>query len=122
MSILVYQYPACSTCKKALQYLKTHSIKFEARQIVESPPSLKELTKALAFLRAEGGDLKNLFNTSGELYREMKVAEKLKNGLTDAEALKLLASHGKLIKRPFVIGADWALLGFREEVWARRLL
>jgi len=122
MSILVYQYPACSTCKKALQYLKAHSIKFEARQIVESPPSLKELTKALACLRAEGGDLKNLFNTSGELYREMKIAEKLKSGLTDAEALKLLASHGKLIKRPFVIGADWALLGFREEAWARRLL
>lgn len=122
MSILVYQYPACSTCKKALQFLKTHSIKFEARQIVESPPSLKELTQALALLRAEGGDLKNLFNTSGELYREMKVAEKLKNGMTEGEALKLLAAHGKLVKRPLVLGPSWALVGFREEAWAQRLL
>ncbi|HRK07826.1 MAG TPA: arsenate reductase family protein [Pseudobdellovibrionaceae bacterium] len=122
MAILVYQYPACSTCRKALQFLNTHSIKFETRHIVESPPSIGELTQALALLRSEDGDLKNLFNTSGELYREMKVAEKLKSGMKDEEALKLLAAHGKLIKRPLVIGPKWVLVGFREEAWSRRLL
>jgi arsenate reductase len=86
---------------------------------VDSPPSSRQLAQALKWRRADGGELKNLFNTSGELYREMKIADRLKAGLSESEALDLLAQHGKLIKRPLVLGADWALVGFREEVWTK---
>ena len=77
---------------------------------------------ALAVLRSEGGELKSLFNTSGELYREMKMSERLKGELDEVEALKLLSKHGKLIKRPLVIAPKFVLVGFREEDWKQRLL
>src|SRR6478609_4658596 len=101
----IYEYKNCSTCKKALKFLETKKVKAEVLPIVETPPSLTELKKMLAFLKAHGGSIKNLFNTSGELYREMKVSDKLKGGMTESEALNLLSKHGKLITRPFLLGS-----------------
>ena len=109
----VYEYEGCSTCRKALKFLDARGVVYEKVPIVTSPPSLAELKKMLALV----GDLKRLFNTSGVLYRELKVGEKLKT-MTTEQALALLAAHGKLIKRPFILLADRGLLGFKEDEWA----
>jgi arsenate reductase len=117
----IYEYAGCSTCKKALKFLDTHKIKYEAIPIVERPPTKVELKAMLSFVKAEGGDLKKLFNTSGVLYREMKISEKFSR-MSETEALDLLAKNGKLIKRPFVVGEDFGLLGFKEDQWKKYLI
>ncbi|MBS1972575.1 MAG: arsenate reductase family protein [Bdellovibrionales bacterium] len=115
-SIKVYEYAGCSTCKKALKYLDANKVKYQTIPIVEQPPTKVELKEMLAHVKADGGEIKKLFNTSGVLYKEMKISEKL-SGMSEAEALDLLAKHGKLIKRPFVLGKDFGLLGFKEDQW-----
>ncbi len=112
MSLRVYEYEGCSTCRKALKFLDARGVAYEAVPIIETPPSKVELKTMLKFV----GDLRRLFNTSGVLYREMGVGEKLKT-LSEDEALGLLAKHGKLVKRPFVLLQDRGLLGFKEDEW-----
>lgn len=106
----VYEYAKCSTCRKALKFLQERGIPYETVPIVEQPPSLAELRA----MRKKGVELKRLFNTSGELYRELKISEKLPR-MSEDEALVLLAKHGKLIKRPFV--PEQGLVGFDEAQW-----
>jgi Spx/MgsR family transcriptional regulator len=113
MKIKVYEYANCSTCRKALQWLDKRGAAYEKHPIVETPPSREELKRMLSIV----GDVKKLFNTSGLVYRELKVGEKLKTMRTD-QALDLLAKHGKLIKRPFALAGDKGLVGFKEAEWA----
>jgi arsenate reductase len=87
-------------------------VKFEVLPIVDHPPTLAELKKMAAYR----GDFRKLFNTSGLVYKEMGLSKKL-DSMTESEALKLLASNGRLIKRPFVLGPDFGLQGFREQDW-----
>ena len=118
MATRVYEYKNCTTCKRALRFLETKKVVFETLPIVDQPPTKAELRKMLATLKASGGTLKSLFNTSGELYREMKISEKIKNGLSEEEALQLLSQHGKLVKRPFVVGPKGQMtVGFNEDLW-----
>lgn len=119
MTLKVYEYKNCSTCQKALKFLDQKKIKYEALPIVDQPPTTVELKKMLAYLKADGGTFKNLFNTSGVLYREMKIADQLKAGMTESEAISLLAKNGKLIKRPFALAKDAGTVGFKEEVWKK---
>ncbi|NBO39147.1 arsenate reductase family protein [bacterium] len=112
--IKVYSYEKCSTCKKALTWLRDRGVKAEVLPIVETPPSLSELELMLKHV----GDLKKLFNTSGELYRELKMSEKLP-AMSTQEALALLAKHGKLVKRPFLLGDNFGCVGFKEDEWAK---
>jgi arsenate reductase len=116
MPITVYQYPACSTCKKALKWLKDHDVAHESVHIVESPPKVALLQRALA----SGLALKSLFNTSGESYRSGGFKERLP-AMTEAQALKALAQDGKLIKRPFLVADDAVLVGFKEDEWTAAL-
>jgi arsenate reductase len=124
--IKVYEYSNCSTCKKALKFLDSKKVAYEKIAIVEKPPSVAELKTMLAHLN---GELRKLFNTSGQVYREMGLGEKLKD-MSEAEALKLLAANGKLIKRPFVLksGAVSGALksdgavGFQEAEWKKKFL
>lgn len=111
MAIKVYEYEKCSTCRSALKWLDKKGIAYERVPIVERPPTRAELSKMLERV----GDLKRLFNTSGLVYRELKVGEKLKTMSPD-EALDLLAKHGKLVKRPFV--PEKGLVGFKEAEWS----
>jgi arsenate reductase len=113
MTVKIYEYEGCSTCRKALKFLDARGVKYQKAPIVETPPSPAELKAMLKF----SGNLTRLFNTSGVLYREMGVGEKLKT-LTEDQALALLAKHGKLVKRPFVLLKDRGLLGFKEAEWA----
>ena len=119
MSVKVYEYANCSTCKKALKFLDTKKITYVKIAIVDKPPTEAELKKMLQHLKAEGKTIKNLFNTSGQLYREMNMSEKLKTDVSEAELLKLLSKNGKLIKRPFIISEDTGTVGFNEDDWKK---
>ncbi len=112
--IKVYQYDGCSTCKKALKFLDGKKVSYEKLPIVEKPPTEPELRRMLGHV----GDVRKLFNTSGQMYRELGISEKI-GTMKEAEALKLLAKHGKLVKRPFVLGPGFGLVGFKEPEWKR---
>jgi arsenate reductase (glutaredoxin) len=113
----VYTYANCDTCRRAVKWLRAHELAFEERAIRETPPGPSELRKMLA---AQDGELRKLFNTSGRDYREQKLGEKLP-AMSEAAALALLAGNGNLVKRPFLLGAGAALVGFDEKVWAAAL-
>lgn len=114
MKIKIYQYGKCSTCQKALKWLSSRGVAYEALDIVSSPPKRSELQLALK----RGIPLKKLFNTSGLSYREGKWGERLAS-VTEAEALDALLADGKLIKRPFLVGNDQLIVGFDEEAYAQ---
>lgn len=111
--VIIYEYSKCSTCRKALKYLDAHKISYDKIPIVEQPPTKKELETALAQL---GGDLRKLFNTSGVQYREMQLSKKMKT-MDAKEGIDLLSKNGKLVKRPFVLTENKALVGFKGEIW-----
>lgn len=115
--LTVYTYAKCSTCRDAVKWLRAHDVAFEERAIRETPPTLAELRTMLA---AQPGGLRRLFNTSGIDYRAQGLAEKLP-AMSEAEALTLLTKNGNLVKRPFVLGAGVALVGFAEDKWAAAL-
>lgn len=112
-----YLYKNCDTCRKAQKFLDARKISYEEIPIVETPPSPSELKRMLGYLKGRGGSLKNLFNTSGQAYRELKISEKLQKGMTESEALSLLAKNGKLIKRPFLLTDGDGTVGFKEAEW-----
>ena len=110
-------YPKCSTCKKATKWLDEHNIEYTERHIVENNPSYDELAE---WYKKSGLSLKKFFNTSGILYREMKLKDKLST-MSEEEQLKLLATNGMLVKRPVVVKGDIVLVGFKEAEWAEKL-
>ncbi len=118
MSLTIYHYANCSSCKKAIQFLKTHSIEFSAIPIREKPPTKAELK---AMLKAYDGDIRKLFNTSGMDYRELGMKDRLPS-MPEKEAIDLLASKGNLVKRPFVSSDKVNLVGFKEDIWKQQLL
>ncbi len=111
--VTVYHYPQCSTCKKAIKWLEAHKVEFKLVHIVDKPPSKKALAEVL---KATGLPLQKLFNTSGQVYREGGYKEKLPL-MTEKQALEELATQGKLIKRPLVIGPTTHLVGFKEDTY-----
>ena len=113
----VYQYPHYSTCKKALKYLDAKKKKYEKVGIVEQPPTVSELKAMLGYLKASGKTFKNLFNTSGEQYRALKIGDRIKAGMTEQEGIALLSKNGKPIKRPFLLTAKGGATGFQAETW-----
>jgi arsenate reductase len=112
----VYQYAKCSTCRKAAAFLAKFGVPYDAIDIVAQPPSKAELKRALALT---GLPVKKLFNTSGESYRKGGFGERLAS-MSQAEALDELARDGKLVKRPLVLGDDFALVGFDEAAYRAR--
>jgi len=117
MKIKVYEYKTCSTCQKAIKFLDSKKIQYDRIAIVDQPPTLSELKKMLGYIKARGGTFKNLFNTSGIQYRELGISEKMKNGLKEEEALRMLSTNGKLIKRPFLLTDSNGAVGFQEDLW-----
>lgn len=114
--MIVYVYSKCSTCQEALSFLKAKEVAFVQKEITLSPPTVKELEEMLKF---QEGKLQKLFNTSGMLYREMQLSEKLKT-MSEKEALSLLSQHGMLVKRPFVLAKSFGLVGFRKDDWLKK--
>lgn len=116
MALKLYEYNKCSTCKKAIKFLEAKKVKFDKVDITLDPPSKTQLKKMLKHLKSNGGKINNLFNTSGVLYREMDMKNKLPE-LSEDQALELLSKHGKLIKRPFILTTDSGVVGFKEDQW-----
>jgi arsenate reductase len=112
----VYSYSKCSTCRKALNFLDSNEVDYESVDIVTHPPKKKELKEVLV---RSGLPVKKLFNTSGQSYREGGFGERLPS-MSESEALDALAADGKLIKRPLVVGSDYALVGFEEKAYRSR--
>lgn len=113
MSILFLEYPKCSTCKKAKEWLINNNIEYKDRNIVEDNPSAEELRK---WYEKSNLPLKKFFNTSGMLYKEFKLKEKLPE-MSEQEQIDLLATNGMLVKRPLIISDDIILVGFKEKEW-----
>src|SRR5438132_4192068 len=111
--MIIYVHSKCSTCKNALTFLKDKNISLTIKDIVTDPPSIKELQKMLDFQK---GNITKILNTSGLLYREMQLSQKLKE-MSLPEIMALLTSHGMLVNRPFLLGKDFGLTGFKEAEW-----
>ena len=110
-------YPKCTTCRKAKKWLDDNSIEYEERSIAEDNPTYEELKR---WYTQSGLDLRKFFNTSGKLYREMNLKDKLAD-MTEEEQLRLLSSDGMLVKRPIAVKEDTVLVGFKETEWAEKL-
>lgn len=108
-------YPKCTTCVKARKWLEENNIPFEERNIKENNPTYEELS---ALYKKSGLPLRKFFNTSGMLYREMDLKNKLDN-MSEEEMLRLLATDGMLVKRPIAVDGDTVLVGFRENDWKK---
>ena len=118
MATLFLQYPACSTCQKAKKWLTENNIEFTNRLIVEENPTAEELK---AWIPRSGLPVKKFFNTSGMLYKELGLKDKLPE-MSEEEQLKLLSTDGMLVKRPLVVGEKTVLTGFSEKTWTEQLL
>ena len=116
--MLVLVYRKCSTCMKAINWLEANNVVFEERPIKEHNPTYEELK---AWYQMSGMPLKKFFNTSGRLYKDMGLKDKLPQ-MSEEEQLRLLATDGMLVKRPLVVGDDYVLTGFKEKEWAEKIL
>ncbi|MGN0416044.1 MAG: arsenate reductase family protein [Agathobacter sp.] len=111
--MLFVNYPKCGTCRKARKYLEEKGIAFEDRNIKEQNPTADELKK---WIEKSGLPIKKLFNTSGMLYRQMGLKDKLPD-MSEQEMIELLATDGMLVKRPILVTEDKVLVGFKQEEW-----
>lgn len=116
--MLVLVYRKCSTCQKALKWLEEHQVDFTERPIVDENPTYEELK---VWYEKSGLPLKKFFNTSGLLYKDMGLKDKLSD-MTEDEQLELLSANGMLVKRPLVVGDDFVLTGFREKEWEEKMI
>ena len=115
--MLFLEYPSCTTCKKAKAWLQSKGLEFTARHIKEENPTAEELS---LWQEKSGLELKKFFNTSGLVYKDLGLKDKLP-GLSREEQLDLLASNGMLVKRPIVVTEDAVLVGFKEKDWEKLL-
>ena len=110
-------YPQCSTCRKAKKWLEAKGLALEERHIRDNKPTIEELR---AWHKQSGLPLKKFFNTSGQLYKQLALKDRLP-AMSEDEQLALLASDGMLVKRPLLIGRGFVLAGFKETEWASAL-
>lgn len=111
---LLLCYPACSTCKKARQWLDENQIPYQERNIKDFNPSAAEL---MAWRDKSGVPVRKLFNTSGLLYKSLELKDKLPD-MSEEDQFALLATNGMLVKRPLLVTGDHVLVGFKEAEWA----
>ncbi len=111
-------YEKCTTCQKAMKWLKDNDVEFSIRPIKEQNPSRNELAE---WIDRSGLEFTRFFNTSGQLYRGMGLKDKVKT-MTKEEAIALLSTDGMLVKRPILVSQDNVLVGFKEEEWKTKLL
>lgn len=117
MSLRVWAYSGCDTCRKALKFLQERKVAHEVIAIREQPPTVADLRKMLGYV---GGDLRRLFNTSGQDYRALKMGEELPTMTVD-DAIAVLAKNGNLVKRPFALAPHGGVVGFKLPEWEQLL-
>lgn len=115
MEYLFICYKRCSTCAKARKYLDDHQIKFLEREIDVDNPTVEELSE---WIKLSGLPIRRFFNTSGRIYRDLNLKDKL-DKMSDQEKIELLATDGMLVKRPLLIGDNFVLVGFKEAEYAK---
>lgn len=118
MTLKFFGYNKCSTCIKAKKFLTSNNIKFEDLDIITNPPSVEILKE---FLNSGEYKLTDLFNKSGEMYRELNMKEKI-NVLSEGELLDLLSKNGKLVKRPLLTDGKIFAVGFKEDIWSKKIV
>ena len=106
-------YSKCSTCQKAKTYLDNKGISYEQRDIKEKNPTYDELK---LWSQRNGFPVKKFFNTSGLLYKELGLKNKLTT-MSDDECFRLLATNGMLVKRPLLVSEDVVFVGFKPDEW-----
>lgn len=111
-------YPKCSTCQKAKKWLDEHNIEYTERYIAEDNPTYDELKE---WYEKSGLPLKKFFNTSGVVYKEMQLKDKLPS-MSEDEQLKILSTNGMLVKRPILVREDKVLVGFKEAEWGNEII
>ena len=111
--MLFVNYPKCGTCQKARKFLGEKGIAFKDRNIKEQNTTAEELK---AWIEKSGLPIKKFFNTSGMLYRQMELKDKLPN-MSEQEMIELLATDGMLVKRPILVTDDQVLVGFKQAEW-----
>ncbi len=116
--MLFLEYPKCSTCKRAKKWLDENNIEYTDRDIKLDNPRFEELKD---WYGKSGLPLKKFFNTSGLIYRDLGLKDKLEN-MSEKEQLNLLAGDGMLVKRPLVISENTVLIGFKEKEWKEKLI
>ena len=109
------QYPACGTCKKAKKWLEENQVPYNNRLIVEENPTVDELK---TWIPRSGLPIRKFFNTSGVVYKELNLKDKLPT-MTEEEQIARLATNGKLVKRPLMVSEDTVLVGFKQEEWEK---
>jgi len=113
-----YHYKRCSTCVKAKKSLISRGHSLKEIDITTTPPSARILA---ALIRKSGRPYTDFLNRSGVQYREQNIKEKVKS-LTEAQLIRLIASDGRLIKRPIVTDGEKVTVGFKEgeydQVWS----
>lgn len=112
-SLKVYHYPKCSTCLKAIKFLKAKNLEFDTIDITEKAPTAAEL---LQVLKSYSGDVKKIINSSGKMYRELNLKDKI-GSMSESQLISLLSKNGRLVKRPIILSKDQGLAGFKEEAW-----
>ena len=117
LKMLFIYYPRCSTCQKAKKWLDENGFEYDEQHIVEDNPDYDQLK---ALYEKSGLPLKRFFNTSGKIYREMQLKDKLPE-LSEEEQLNILASEGMLVKRPIIETENIVLTGFRQKEWEEKL-
>ncbi len=111
MTLTMYWYPNCGTCKKAKKWLEDNERTYNLINIVETPPNKEEI---LTLINKSELPAKKFFNTSGRVYREQNMKDKIKDATVE-EMAAYLASDGMLIKRPIVTDGTKVTVGFKEE-------
>ena len=117
MTIKIYTYKNCGSCKKATKWLDAKGLAYKEIPIRDTPPSKVDLQKMLTSYK---GEIKRLFNVAGGDYRELNMKDKLP-GLSDTQAIELLTKNGNLVKRPFLLSTTTNLVGFKEVEWESQL-
>lgn len=114
---LFIQYPKCSTCIKAKKWLEENNIEFESRDITKDNPKEEELP---IWIKKSNLPIQKFFNTSGKIYKEQNLKDKVKNS-KEKELISILASNGMVVKRPLFVTEDFVLVGFNEKEWSEKL-
>lgn len=117
MEPVILCYEKCSTCKKALKWVEETGSAVQIRSIREENPTVEELRK---WHEESGLPLKRFFNTSGNLYKEMKLKDRLP-GMSEEEQYQLLSTDGMLVKRPLLVTENGVCPGFQQERWEKLL-
>jgi len=115
--MLFVNYPKCTTCVKARKFLESTGHGFDNRDIKTHNPTVQELQ---TWYQQSGLPLKKFFNTSGNVYKELQLKDKLADMSEEAQ-LNLLATDGMLVKRPLLITDKGVAVGYNEATWSALL-